>query len=532
MEFYAGRAADGIMKITGEDIARLRSVVAARLGLVFFDSHLDHLAEALRRRLRSTASPDVATYLERVRVARLSDPEMGELANELTVGETYFFRHPDHFHAFAEVALPQRLEGRSADKPVSILAAGCASGEEPYSLAILACERLGRIPAEEVRITGIDVSPALLDRAVQARYSDWSLRATPVERRQRYFRQEGRQYVLDERIRSMVSFQLRNLLDEDPAFWGPEAFDIIFFRNVAIYFSSETTKAVIGRLAHSLAPGGFLFLGPSETLRGLSNEFHLLHTHGTFYYQRRGPGELPPAPVRVEPAAVKSLVVGSPLCGEGAQDQSWVEEIHRASERISALAGRSPSPSERPTSAPGKSSPRTGEADQPVWDLEPARELLRQERFDEAMAALRGLPPASTPDVDTMLLQAAISTNRGHVEEAERICRRILAIDELNAGAHYLLALCREHVADRAAAAEHDQAAIYLDPSFAMPHFHLGMMTKRSGDLTTAQHELQQALDLLQREDAARILLFGGGFSREALMQLCRAELRTCGGAR
>jgi chemotaxis protein methyltransferase CheR len=107
----------------------------------------------------------------------------------------------------------------------------------------------------------------------------------------------------------------------------------------------------------------------------------------------------------------------------------------------------------------------------------------------------------------------------------------LLTVDELNAGAHYLMALCQEHAGDRAAAEEHDRAAVYLDPFFAMPHLHLGLLAKRSNDTEAAQRELSHALTLLAREDASRILLFGGGFTREALTAFCRAELRAVGGA-
>ena len=103
-------------------------------------------------------------------------------------------------------------------------------------------------------------------------------------------------------------------------------------------------------------------------------------------------------------------------------------------------------------------------------------------------------------------------------------------IDELNAGAHYVLALCREHSGDGSAAAEHDRVAAYLDPGFAMPRLHLGLMARRAGDREAARRELTQALFLLEREDAARLLLFGGGFNREALVALCDLALRESGG--
>jgi chemotaxis protein methyltransferase CheR len=121
-------------------------------------------------------------------------------------------------------------------------------------------------------------------------------------------------------------------------------------------------------------------------------------------------------------------------------------------------------------------------------------------------------------------------TNSGHLPEAERVCAQMLSADELHAGAHYLMALCRESAGDTGAAIEHGQAAAYLDATFAMPHLHLGLLARRAGDLPLARSELSRALGLLAREEAARILLFGGGFGREALAALCRSELRASGG--
>jgi chemotaxis protein methyltransferase CheR len=156
--------------------------------------------------------------------------------------------------------------------------------------------------------------------------------------------------------------------------------------------------------------------------------------------------------------------------------------------------------------------------------------MLRQERFGDAMDLLQALPTDSRTDTEAQLLRAVIFTNGGKLPEAEEVCQQILRRDELHAGAHYLVALCREHAGDRRAALEHDQVATYLDGGFAMPHLHLGLLARRSGDPELARTELERALALLAREEASRILLFGGGFSREALSALCRAELRTCGG--
>jgi chemotaxis protein methyltransferase CheR len=137
------------------------------------------------------------------------------------------------------------------------------------------------------------------------------------------------------------------------------------------------------------------------------------------------------------------------------------------------------------------------------------------------------LVPSSETDCDALLLRAAVLTNRGDLVGAEEVCGQVLRLDGLNPGAHYLSALGREHAGDRGGALREAKMAAYLDSSFAMPHLQLGFIAKRTGDPQTARHEFGLALTLLAREDPSRILLFGGGFNREALIQLCRSELRS-----
>ena len=504
------------------DVERFRAAVAQRLGLQFEDAKLESLADVLRRRLDATGyAPE--GYLDRLEIGGLPD-EVGALAQELTVPETYFFRNNDQYRAFLESALPDRLAAQAGTRRLRILSAGCASGEEAYSIAILIRDAVD--PSWDASILGVDLNPTILEKARRARYSAWSLRETPVPVQQRWFRPEGREFVLDESIRAAVTFEARNLVQENAHLWQPGSYDIVFFRNVFMYFTPEIAHAVIARIGRALKPGGYLFLGHAETLRGLSNDFHLQHTHDTFYYRRRDQLERPmrmstaSAPSRAGPAVVPVLVTAVVTDAVEHAD-TWIDSIRQATERIETLTAPA-----RPR--PASLSPVAAAA----WDLGRAHELLRQERFTEAIEMMQRLPPESSRDPDVLLLHAALQTHCGQLTDAEEMCQRLLAVDELSAGAHYLLALCREGAGDRTDAVYHNQVATYLDPSFAMPHLHLGLLARRGGDRNTAQRELRQALLLLQREDSSRLLLFGGGFDRETLVALCRTELQRCGGTR
>lgn len=495
-----------------------RATVARRLGLSFDDSKQDELADVLRRRMEATNSADVDSYLC---LLGTSLTELRAVVGHLTIPETYFFRIPDHFRVFQEVVLPGRIRAQSATRQLNILSAGCASGEEPYTLAMLVQGEAG-LAGWQVAIRGIDVNAAVIAKGKSGRYSAWSLREIDPKFKDRYFRPHGREFQLDDSIRKMVTLEEGNMMDVLSPFWKPNTYDVIFFRNAFMYLSAEAGRAVVARMAASLAPGGYLFMGPAETLRGVSTEFHLCHTHGTFYYQLRTGRDSTGSDSSRSPRAGISYPTRHMEPPPADTGSSWAEDIRQATERIRMLT-RIP---ERSREAHEKPSPTQTTAKAAPVDLSTALNLLKEERFEQALTALQALPAEARTSLDAQVLRAALLANRGDLALAEDACTSILKIDELNAGAYYVKALCREQAGDRQKAVEHDQTAIYLDPSFAMPHLHLGLLAKRGGELDLALQELSQASLLLPREDEPRVLLFGGGFSRDALVKLCSRELQ------
>ena len=209
-------------------LEQFRTIVARRLGLQYEDGKLDYLAEIVRRRMELLGSARFESYLERLISSPKGSDEFRALAEQLTVNETFFFRNADNFRAFAEIVLPERIRANTREKRLRILSAGCASGEEPYSLAVLVREALSDLGNWDVKIIGLDVNPAVLAKAAQARYSAWSLRATSEDAKRRYFRTDGPDFVLAPAIQQMVTFEERNLVDEDPLFWQSLACDVVF----------------------------------------------------------------------------------------------------------------------------------------------------------------------------------------------------------------------------------------------------------------------------------------------------------------
>jgi chemotaxis protein methyltransferase CheR len=509
---------------------RFRGWIAQRLGLNFDATKLEFLADVLGRRAGKRGLA-LRPYVDRLEGPDI-DGEIHALIVELTVPETYFFRHIDQLHAFAGVALPDAQTRGRPLRTLNVLSVGCASGEEPYSLAMLARE-CGVSPGWNVAIRALDINPIVLAKAARGVYPAWALRVTPATSRRRWFKSVGREFVLEESIRAAVAFQKVNLAQEDgeAELWVPQTYDVIFCRNVLMYFTSYSARVLVERLTRSLTPGGHLFLGHAETLRGLSNDYHLCHTHGAFYYQRKDAQPNNGASQRrVDPHSASDLIrhedlsTATPPVPDAAWARSWLQTIQHASDRIHMLT----EPSDAEPAGRGGDVPSSEV--HIATQLHPVMELLERERFADALDLLGGLPAESERDPDVLLLRAALLTHSGQLVAAEGVSAQLLERDELNAGAHYLLALCRESAGDGQGALDHDRAAVYLDPGFAMPRMHLGLMARRAGDSEGARRELGQALVLLTREEASRLLLFGGGFARDALIALCRAELVSAGG--
>jgi chemotaxis protein methyltransferase CheR len=451
------------------DIARFRALVRARLGLHFDDARTGILEETLNARSVARGL-SAAEYLELLSGTACPRRELHSLAERLTVTETYFFRNSEQLDAFATCALSERAAARGPAGRVRVLSIGCASGDEAYSLAISARE-LAPAVAGALSIRAADMNPAMLAKARAGTYASWALRNTSPERRARWFTPSGALAVLDESIRASVTFTEGNLAADDPDLWRPDQYDIVFCRNVLMYFGLDEARAAVRRIERALAPGGFLFLGHAETLRGLSNAFQLRQSHDTFYYQRLATAATIGAPFAPEHPGID-------WSGPAALDTSWFEAIQRATERIDALARTGRQPAAPPLA-------------DPVPDLSTALALIEGQQFSDG----------------------------------ERVCRLLIERGGPSAGAEYLLSLCCEGTGDLAGARAHDEAAIAIDPEFAMARLHLGLLEDRNGNRDGARRHLAHALSALRNENAARLRLFGGGFSREALVALCRAVL-------
>jgi len=488
-----------------QDVDDFQAALTHVFGLRLEPDRHTFLNGLLRRRLAATGL-SCARYLSHLELSR-SAAELGALMRELAVSETSFFRNRPQFEAFAAVALPDRLAAGAGHRPLTILSAGCASGEEPYSLAMVARDIVG--PERRLSVIGIDANPSALAKAARAQYGRWSFREAPSGAEERWFTPAGREAQVIESVRAMVRFEQRNLVDDDPAFWQRGAFDIVFCRNVLMYLTPASVQAIISRIEWALTPGGYLFLGHAENLRGLSSRFTLQQTNGAFYYRSSEDGHLTDARVLREAGLSTPRV---PTASD------WIDGIRLACRRVDLLSTRT-----SPGTAAARAVPRHRDPE-PVadWDRDALFGLMTAERFQDALDYLATLPPGAWREPDVRTCHVMLLIHVGRLEAAQAACDALVRADETGAGGHYLLGLCLEAAGDLPAAAHHHTLSCEIDPGFAMPCLHLGLMARRAGDQVKAARALERAATLLEREPAQRLLLFGGGFRREALVALCR----------
>ncbi|MEA1048532.1 protein-glutamate O-methyltransferase CheR [Lamprobacter modestohalophilus] len=269
-----------------EQLAVAKRLIHERLGLRFEGLRERQLRRALTQRLQATASASPAAYLE---LLRRSAAEMDALASLVTINETFFDREPHHLQLLADHLLPSLLAARKGAEPIGILSLGCSSGEEPYSLAMTVQERWGRQAATLMRITGADLDSTRIAHARAGCYHTHALRELSAQRRQQWFlAQDAHHYCLQPRIRQAVRFQVVNVLDAQlPSLLGQQ--DLVFYRNISIYFDIPTRTKVLQNIKRLLRPGGFLVVGTTEVLSNDLGVFRLVEQKGCWYFVNAPP---------------------------------------------------------------------------------------------------------------------------------------------------------------------------------------------------------------------------------------------------
>jgi chemotaxis protein methyltransferase CheR len=266
--------------MTGEDFDLLCRLLRERSGLMLTRDK----AYLLESRLLPVARKRNMKSLDELITALRLRPD-GDLVRDvieaMTTNESFFFRDLVPFDQFRTFVLPQLLKTRAAKKSIRIWSAACSSGQEPYSLAMILSEEKMKLQGWQVEITATDLSTDILEKAQAGLYSQFEVqRGLPIQLLVKYFKQQGDRWQIDPAIRGMVKFRCFNLLDDFTSLGG---FDVIFCRNVLIYFDQPTKTLVLERVARILPQDGYLYLGGAETVIGITDKFQGMAEHRGIY---------------------------------------------------------------------------------------------------------------------------------------------------------------------------------------------------------------------------------------------------------
>jgi chemotaxis protein methyltransferase CheR len=424
----------------------LKAQVIARTGQHYYADKDDLLYDRLRKRFKACGLPSSETYRALLGHTETGPAEWEALEAEITIGETFFFRYAEQFTALRDSILPGLIAARQTERRLRIWSAGCSTGAEPYSIAILLHELLGEeLPDWRVEITGTDISAPALQIARAAQYGRWALRTTPAVDRARYFlvgpgtagpTRDGT-YTLRPEFRRMVRFERQNLMGLlDGSLAAPAAgFDLILCRNVLIYFKEEAVLGIVRGLGRRLVPDGWLLLGHAEPNPAFAGWLTPVNLPGTVAYRRTE--DRRPAPL--------------------------------------------PAPSAPPVLMPAASLPR------PLPDFRPP--------------PVRAATPVPTEDVVPLGdIHARIRAlaDSGETGEAWRAVRAALTEAPTDATLHYYEGLLARALGREAEAERAFRGAIYLDRAFVMAHYQLGLLLAAEGRGTEASRALDNAIRLSQ----------------------------------
>ncbi|HET8627163.1 MAG TPA: protein-glutamate O-methyltransferase CheR, partial [Thermomicrobiales bacterium] len=438
-------------------------LVEGRFGLRVAGHQLDDLDAAVADLLAQAGYPSARALWDAL-AAGTRDDLLERLAARLTIGETHFFRVGPQIAALRDTVLPDLLGRRAAERRLRLWSAGCSTGEEPYTLAILLREQLPAPEAWAIDLLGTDVSHPALAAARRAVYGEWSFRDTPEAIRERYFVREGRHWRLTDAVRRMVRFAHQNLAADGGPAPGSD-FDLIACRNVTIYFSAETTQRLYRRFAAALAPGGWLLLGPSDPVPESPGPLTPCYLPGAILWRRPLAGERPAAPAPARPAAA-------------------------------------PAPRRQPAPAPKS-----------VVGARPHR---------PAVAATPSAPPADAAEAVARVRELVAA---GEPAAARDLAAGLAGSQPLATELHLLLGLLHLDAGAAEPALASLRRAVFLDGGHALAHASLGRAYLGLGDPARARAALLHARRLLAAEPGERAVPGGDGLTADDLRRAVEAQL-------
>ncbi|HNW74507.1 MAG TPA: CheR family methyltransferase [Bacteroidales bacterium] len=485
--------------ISRQLLQEVSSKVADLLGWDLYHHRLSDLKRGLTAtaaELGIKATPaEIETW---IRNTRWPQRELDILSSHLTVGETYFFREKASLNAFQQQIIPEIINRCNGHDPcLRIWSAGCCSGEEPYTLAILLNEAFPALQIRKIHLLGTDVNQSFLEKAKAGKYSRWSFRETPQLIQQKYFSEKEGVWTLDPRIRKMVVFSTLNLAEDlyPSAATATQNMDIIFCRNVLMYFTPDQIRLVVRRFYNSLTESGWLITSAVELNDQYFGDFETVKIGSCMLYRKNtvkpkkagiaGEIKSPVQPYLVSPRKKKSSHVS-------------VQSTH-------PVTGSVP-PVEKP---------------KPV--SEKAGELFGEGKYDECIALCSAELSKSPGNPDLMLWVVRSMANLGKLDQAHEWAEKLRSSPDVKTDHLYLYAHILLEKNEFSEAVINLKRGLFLNPHHLMSHFLLVNIYSRMDNKTARMKHYRNVTDLLSSYEADEVVPDSGGLTAGRLETILKS---------
>ena len=472
-----------ILPLSSDDFALFQELLIDACGLRFEEERKQSLHLALWERLQERGYDSYREYYNLLKFHPEGRLEVRELLDLITVGETYFFRNKAQFNVLMESVLPEIIKRKlsTRDKSIRVWSAGCSRGDEPYSIAIAIKEVLPSNEAWTISILGTDINRNGLACAKEATYAEKDIAHLPKEYLNKYFKVEDCTYLLKSDVRGLVRFHYHNLVKDPFVHETMQRIDLLFCRNVTIYFDAQTTRRVIENLYHSLAPEGYLFLGHTETLWQVTDKFERVEFPQTFVYKKR---------CSLAPEGAMRPFMAVP--------EIKIEDLTRP---VAPMLFPGPTLSER----------------SPSFEVEGLTSIHSQS--NDPVAPKKN-------DRLTSLSQATRLANDARYKEAADILAQVIEADNLSVEAYYLLGVLSYKSGDLREAETQFRKVIYVNPDSILAYFNLGNIYLYQKKFREAAREFRNAILLSEKRPKDEQIKFCEDLTVEFLLRACRNNLQ------
>ena len=470
-----------MLSIGAKALGQLAALLNERAGLKIGPDGYPGLRLALSQRMPALGLSDAEEYVRRLRELA-GEHELRSLLPLVTVGKTDFFRDSSQFRALSNQIIPELvLAARRDRRRLLIWSAGCATGEEPYSLAIVLAE-CGANPGE-AEVWATDLNVAALETAKVGRFPARRMQGVSQARLRRFFHPRGDEHEVDASLRAFIRFEGQNLASPIFAHVSPESVDLILCRNVIIYFDLPTIRGLMGRFLRAMRPNAYLFLGYSESLFRVYEKFEMVEVEGAFVYRR--PSESPTDSSRA-PVAPSTVKTRAPPLEANSRPP------------VRPTAATLPQPAPKADAAANTTAVAKGDRASPLERLSEAVRRMDRGEFDAALVAVGQLTEENPDDLGALLTLGNIFSLMGRTAESEETFARALAREPLCVEAWLFGGVAALQAGTLDEALAQLRKALFLEPTLALGHYLLAQVQERLGERESARRSYRNAVAQLR----------------------------------